>query len=467
MPHAHAFYCMLKHLLDFYRRCLPGTAPHPAGAPDSTSVQSMTALNRHAPLRHANSDENILAASSLLCREPLLGRDQRIAGYRFMLRESTRNRLRRSSRIVHHVYAEVLINNLLDAGVLGLLEHRLAVIEVPDTFLGHEALLRFPPANTVFAIECFYGDAAADIMALAEQARALRGLGYRIGIHASAPDDLPPALLAHIDLVLTDAASSDPGALRRLVTHLRSYSNNVELTAINTDTLEEFQYLNSLGARYFHGPFITRREQWTSSEISAEILRVRPLIDALYADAADTEVATQMRPNPAIVLRLLQHANSAAINRGQEVTSIEQAIQLVGRAQLMRWLMLVLLNGQSGDGHAQTVLETAMVRGRTLELLAPPGEGGNLFLVGLLSLVDGVLRVEMPLALDALGVTGQIRQAITNSDGPYARWLSLVIAWENADTERIEQSAQACGVRLESAADAYMHALLWTLDAPV
>ena len=119
---------MLKIFFDWLFRRQKTTRP---ASPRLTNPQDFAQLNRDAPLRAGGSagtapgvpartassatDDSTDGADSTpamvtyLCREAVLGRDQRIAGYQFMLHEGTRNRIRNSSRRVHHLYAEVLV----------------------------------------------------------------------------------------------------------------------------------------------------------------------------------------------------------------------------------------------------------------------------------------------------------------------------------------------------------------------
>ena len=95
----------------------------PASPPAAPSeAEGFRRLQREAPLRAeeppAGASE---AGATFLCREAVLGRNQRIAGYQFMLQEATRARIRHSSRRIHHVYAEVLVRSLVNADIGELL----------------------------------------------------------------------------------------------------------------------------------------------------------------------------------------------------------------------------------------------------------------------------------------------------------------------------------------------------------
>lgn len=447
---------MLKALIDWLRGTPRATAAPQTGIDD---------LNRRAPLR---GDPATLAGttSTLLCRETLLGRDQRIAGYRFMLRESTRNRIRRSSRVVHHVYAQVLTGSLLQADVPRLLGHRSAVVELPDTFLRDGSVRRLPARNTVVALERIPGEAPADPATLQPQIRALRSAGYRVALHATGPNDIAPMLRDDIDLVIVDSAGADPDRMRALYAELTGSPRRIGTLALNLDSLDDFHFFHALGTTWFHGPFITRREDWSTRELEADVANARPLLEALQRDAANEAIVTQLKRNAAIALRMLRHANSAASGLSREVHSIEDALHLVGRKRLLRWVTMALFTASTPGGRSHAALETSLVRARMLELLgeASGRDSETLFLVGLLSLVDVVMQVDMHKALDALAVADDIRAAVLEDAGEHAPMLRLAVAWEQGDNERIETLAAACGISSETAAEAYMQALWWALD---
>lgn len=449
---------MFKALFEWFR-----------GKPQNLPAPGIEDLNRHAPLQEARqpAPSSIGSSSTLLCRETLLGRDERIAGYRFVLRESTRNRIRRGSRVVHHVYAEVITGSLLQADVPRLLGHRSALVELPDSFLGHDSVLRLPPQNTVLALERIDGEPLPDASVLIPQIHALRTRGYRIALHARSEDDIPAHLRREIDLVVIDSTGSDPEKVRALIAMLARDGCRAGVLALNLDSLEDFHFFHALGATWFHGPFITRREEWTGRELSTDVADARPLLDALRGDADNAEVITLLKRNAAIALRMLRHANSAASGLGRQIQSIEEALHLVGRKQLARWVVMALFTQQSHGGRSHAALEAALIRARMMELLGNVSgrDGETLFLVGLLSLVDVVMQVEMRSALDALAVSDEIRSAVLEGDGPHAALLELAIAWEHGDTGRIGDLSTRCNLTAEAAAEAYMQALWWTLDA--
>lgn len=440
------------------------------GHPREVAPDGFEALNRHAPLRDKAAPQLQetpgTPPGTLLCREAVLGRNQRIAGYRFLLRESTRNRIRRSSRVVHHVYAEVLVGSLVQADLIRLLEHRLAFVEVPDSFLDHASLRRLPAGNLVIVATPLEDDTPPDAATLIRHITDLRAAGYRFGSHAHARNGVPPEVRNLIDFIIVSSQDHDPAEAGQLASSQNDTSGGPAVVAVDIATLDDFHFFEALGVNYFHGPFISSREEWKARELGPDLMHARPLLEALQRDAPNEEIVELTKHNPTIALRLLRYVNSAAGGLERDVESIEQALHIAGRRRLVRWVMMVLFGDHPDTGRSSAALESALIRARMMELLGDEhdGEAETLFLVGLLSLVDVVMQVDRTHALDALAVSDQIRHAVVDGSGPHANALALAIALEHGHTDEIERAAEACSISTEKAAALHIQALCWALE---
>jgi EAL and modified HD-GYP domain-containing signal transduction protein len=444
---------------------LRGTSPK--AAPDTR--KEFDDLNRKAPLRGqvgAQTLDEAPGTDTFLCREAVLGRDQRIAGYQFVLREGTRNRIRNSSRVVHHVYAEVLVRNLLQANIGGLLGHRHAYLDVPDSFLTHPCLRDLPPANTVLVIEHLGASGAPSSETLLEQVRGLREAGFRVAI----PDPDIVTELAHllpeIDLIVLRALAIDPERNRQRKIKFATMSAHADTLARELTTMEHLSLCMNLGVNLFQGPFVTSREDWHDNNLRPDVARLAVLLGRLRQDADTAEIVALTKQNPALSLRLLRYINSAASGLPTKVASIEGALQLIGRDKLYRWLMIMFCSTNETHGRSAAALESALVRARMMELLgarSAPAEQEALFLTGLLSLADVVLQVPLERAIAPLGLSVEIEDAILRRSGPHAPLLELAIACETAEAEQIDQAAQRCGITPASASHRHIEALSWAL----
>ncbi|GHU10983.1 hypothetical protein AGMMS50225_15540 [Betaproteobacteria bacterium] len=396
----------------------------------------------------------------------MLNRQQKIAGYQFLLKDSAYANIRSRRRRILQLYAEVLVDNLLRADIATLLGPRLAFIDIPDFFLDHPLMDELPVANTVIIVTPSDLPDAPSVEKLRIQISALRARGYRIGIpnRESAPQFAP--LLSGVDLVAVQAPQLTAEAGINLSRSILSDAPNAALLVRAVPGMEDFHFCYQIGVGLFQGPFITSREQWQAKNLGPNFARLTLLLSRLRQDAENREIVALLKQDGAITVRMLRYINSAANGLPEHVSSLERALVLLGRKPLSRWLTIMLCSADRSQARSAAVLEAALVRARTMELIAarrPTAEREAMFLTGLLSLIDVILQQPIAKALPSLAIGVDIEDAILNNKGPYAHGLMLVKACESADIDAIVFAATLCGVTPEEAANWHMEALAWTL----
>jgi len=442
------------------------------GRSEAADKAGFDALNRQAPVREAARPPGAGATApglpeSFVCREAVLGVDQRVAGYQFMLHEGTRNRIRSRSRHIQHVYAEVLVRNIAQIGIGPLLGHRKAFLDVPDSFLAHAAIAELPAGQVVLGVTPLDDAGAPPAAELVATARRLREAGHRIAGPCDALLGPLGFLLPECDYAILAADAADPARLKDAIERLRQSGSAAKLIARALPSQDDFQLCRTLGAVLFQGPFITSREDWHGNRLGPNTARMADLLTRLRRDADTGELVELLKQDGALSLRLMRYINSAAVGLHGEVSSIERALMQLGRDRLYRWLMLLTYSADKGSARSTAVLENALVRARLMELLGdgrPAAERDALFLVGLLSLVDVVLQVPMQDALASLAVAPEIEAAVLRGEGPMADLLALAIACEQGGGERLETLARTCGIEPALATRRHLEAFTWALE---
>lgn len=458
---------MLKALLAWFRSTRRTTPP--PNAVDAESLRGFETLNRQAPLKAETPEHPDLPAQAetFVCRETILGRDQRIAGHHFMLRESTRNHIRHSSRLIHHVYAEVLVRDLTRLKVAKLLGHRLAFIDVPDSFLEHACLQDLKPTNMVLVVNHLEDAGAPTPEALRATLQRMQEAGFYICIPD--PHEVPAFahLLPEVDFVLIKSATLDPQQMLSLAAMLKQRAPRAKLIARDLTVMEDFTFFFNAGATLFQGPFITSRENWQDNHLSQDTSRLAVLLARLRQDADTAEVVELTKHDPSLSFRLLRFINSAASGMAGKITSIDHALHLIGRDRLYRWLMLMWCAWGESTGRSSAALESALVRARFMEL-ASADRGTEqqeaFFLTGLLSLIDVILKVPLEKAIAPLGLSAELEQALMLGQGPYGDVLKLAIACEKGDGDAITAAADQCGMTPGIAFGYQIAAMQWAVD---
>jgi c-di-GMP-related signal transduction protein len=106
-----------------------------------------------------------------------------------------------------------------------------------------------------------------------------------------------------------------------------------------------------------------------------------------------------------------------------------------------------------------------LVRARFCELLAEATDlepvSGDMFLLGLLSLLDAMLNMPLQEILAGLPVDEEIRNALNGRPSRYRSLFEVVLDYETGTWEQLEQSCHAAGLDEAIIPEIYSSALAW------
>ena len=139
-----------------------------------------------------------------------------------------------------------------------------------------------------------------------------------------------------------------------------------------------------------------------------------------------------------LVYRLLRYLNSPIFGFTQEIRSVRHALAMLGEREVCRWIRLAATLVAAQNKPSDLVL-SALVRGRFCELLAPKVKhnGSDLFLVGLLSLMDAILEIPIGVVLEGISVDHEIKAAILGNDSQLSSVYQLMLAQEATDWDKV------------------------------
>jgi len=176
--------------------------------------------------------------------------------------------------------------------------------------------------------------------------------------------------------------------------------------------------------------------------------RTLRLLNRLLHDDDHAAVVEDIKADAALSLRLLHYLNSASTSSGRELDSIEQAVLLLGRDALYRWVAQMVVRMAPQRPAAQALQATALARARLFELLARASEApnpGGLYLFGLATMLPLLLQCGIDEAADALHLPPAAVQALRQQGGPWQPYLRLLQALEAADLDTVEALAAPFG----------------------
>ena len=168
---------------------------------------------------------------------------------------------------------------------------------------------------------------------------------------------------------------------------------------------------------------------------------------------------------------MLRLINSVAVGARTKISNFSQAIAILGRRQLQRWLQLLIYADNLADANTPNpLMQLAAARGRQMELLSaaikPPNGTpeltDNAFITGLFSLLDVLINMPMDAILKELPVHDDVAKALsTDHGGILGQLLSAVIAGESGDLTVAEAVLSELSISPATHASAQVQALYW------
>ena len=395
-----------------------------------------------------------------VARQPIFDRQRVVSGYELLYRSDETNAV--GSGPTDTITSVSLERALLSFGLETLTGDRDAWINASRHMLLHDHWSLLPARHTVLEL-LETVEPTPDVIAACVRARTA---GYRLALDDFVYSAAYEPLLSMASFVKVDFRAGTEAQCADLARDMRL--RNITLLAEKVENEEEFARAERLGFTLFQGYFFCRPQMMKTREVAPNRVGFLRLLREIHAPELDFDaIEGLIEQDVALSLKLLRFLHTAAFGLGREISSIRQALMTLGERNLRKWVSLVAVFGLAQGKPAELVV-VALTRARFAELLAPMvGQGDratDLFLVGLLSVVDALTDQGMDTALAPLGVSGEVRSALLDGSPPLGDLLHLVLAWERGQWDETERWMRRLRVQEPEVAPVYAEAVLWAED---
>ena len=305
-----------------------------------------------------------------------------------------------------------------------------------------------------------------DPQAIAETALALADLkrrGFRLCFHHTVVAPAYKAWQPLASYVSIETPAVKPEQLGQLVAAIHARTS-AQPIAQKVEHGAQFEALQAVGVEMFQGYWFSKPEVLHPKVLSPGQLSAMGLFNLLRAEAEIEEVEQALKKDAALGVNLLRIINSAGVGLNHRVTSLRQAVMLMGYKRLSRWSAMLLTT--SAEGGISLLSSAAVVRARMMELLALQdlgvAESESVFLVGLLSLLDRMLGTDLRQALEQLSLDREVMDSLLEPHGKYAGLLALAIACDSEDDAAFQAAFGQLDYSLRQINVAHMEALAWS-----
>jgi c-di-GMP-related signal transduction protein len=395
---------------------------------------------------------------AFVARQPILDRHKKTFGYELLFRDG-------AARYVPGIdgdvaTATVLSNSFFSIGMDDLLGGHRSFINFTQNLLLRKVPLLLPADTVVEILEDVIP--TPDVIAAC---REISDRGYLLALDDfTYAEELRPlieiASIIKFDFQLTSLAD-----IHKYVACLPR-REGLKLLAEKVETPEEFKNALALGFEYFQGYFFCKPELVKGRDLPASQLTLMQIVaEVNKPDFNFNHLEQIIAPDVSIAYKLLRYINSPFFATAQRISSIKQALVLLGETEIRRFVSLIALSNLA-HGKPNELIRAACIRGKFCELVGSVARttatAGELFTLGIFSLIDAIVDQPMDQVMKSLPLAEVIKSALIERKGALTGFLLLIETYEKGQWEYMAKVAEVINIPQERLPELYKQACAWS-----
>ena len=291
----------------------------------------------------------------------------------------------------------------------------------------------------------------------------LKQAGFMLALDDFIYEERLEPLLPLIDFVKIDFRETTERDRRALVEKLSP--RGIKMVAEKVETRSELQRASEMGYTYFQGYFFSKPEIVVAQDIPGYKLNYLRVLQAVNQPEINlVELENIIKLEASLTYKLLRYLNSAFFGFRTEIRSIHHALALLGEEELKKWASLIAMAAMGADKPPELVV-SVIVRAVFCESLAPRigmmNQSNDLFLLGMMSLIDAVLDRPLPEILEKMPISHEVKEALLGVENRFRDVYETVIAYEAADWRSFAEKARKLNLDEETVPDLYLKSVEW------
>ena len=392
-----------------------------------------------------------------VARQPIFNTEKNVIGYELLFRNGTDDFFPGSDS--DQATADVINSSFFLKIVDDLTGGKKAFINFTPRLIKQQIMTILPSQSLAVELtETFEKDPE-----VLEACRQLKEKGYMVVLDDFVFYKNSDALIKVADMVKVDFVATKEVERKSIAQRIKPFG--VSLLAEKVESYFDFKQAKELGYEYFQGYFFGRPEVFSGRDIPGYTVNYLNMLREASRSEIDFDKLEQIfRRDVALSFKILKFINSAFFGVRNKVSSVRQALVLLGRKEILKWVSLLALQNIAQDKPDEVVV-LSLIRARFGELLALKlgwtKRSDQAFLVGLFSLVDAMLDRPMDDILRELPLDDEIIVALLRGDNDLGRMNAMARHYEKAEWDKFAVLANELGIASKDVAELYRQSLVW------
>lgn len=368
-----------------------------------------------------------------IARQGIYDEVGKVIAYELLYRNSLENSF--NPLIEDEMATYKVIDNISSFGLDILTNNKKAFVNFSETLIKKDIATLLPKENVVIEVL----ETVSPSKEIINKLSFLKELGYCIALDDVVIAEHIMNFIGVIDIVKVDFILSTIEARKEIAYICNKF--NIKMLAEKIETLDDLNEAKGLGYDFFQGYYYSKPSIFLGKDIAIKNTSIFMLLIELIKEDYDIDkVEYVMKTDIALTYKFLKFINSSYFNFLQEIKSIKQAIILIGREELRKWLSILSVAEMASvnDGYANTII----IRAKFCEEIAKIikcKEESSAFMVGLFSNIHLMIEKDMNYVVQELPLNVEVKKALLGENNILRDILELAVAYENIDSDKINE----------------------------
>ncbi|MCX7780266.1 MAG: HDOD domain-containing protein [Negativicutes bacterium] len=393
-----------------------------------------------------------------VARQPIFDRRKNVAAYELLFRGGIAKNCYEAND-GDWATRSVIADSFFVIGLDSLTGGKQAFINFTANMLAREDITVLPKDRVVIEILETVEPNETNLAAC----RRLKQLGFTLALDDFVFDLRYLPFIELADIIKVDFLASDPAYCKAAVSS--RHSGRLRFLAEKVETPEQYELAIDLGYSLFQGYFFSKPVIMSGQEIPTykqAALRLLQEINRPHIEIEDLEAI--IRRDVALTYKLLKFINSSAFGLKSSIRSVKQALALLGKREIIKWLSLLTARTIAAD-KPNELITASLVKARFGELLAREiglqNRDSDIFLLGLFSGIDALLDRPMDEIIPGLPLADDIKRALLGQHNIFYFMLQSMDAYAAGNWKAYEEYAAHFSADKSLMPRLYLTALKW------